>query len=218
MNRFLDFINSLIRGILEYYIHYRKFKNVRIGKNAYVELNCQMGNSISIGGGCIIESTEIDDYSYVNYNSIIKSASIGKFCSIGPNVVIGLGNHPTSMFVSTSPRFYLKEHFAEKDFFDQFTKVKIGNDVWIGANTTIINGITIGDGAIIGANTLVNKNVEPYTIVGGVPARKLKKRFQNEEIDFLLKFKWWDKDINWIKNNYKLFHSIKIMRNEFPRI
>ncbi|MCL4154773.1 UNVERIFIED_CONTAM: hypothetical protein GTU68_004383 [Idotea baltica] len=74
----------------------------------------------------------------------------------------------------------------------------IGNDVWIGYNATIMAGITIGDGAIIATNATVVKDVAPYTIVGGNPAREIRKRFSDKEIEKLLDLKWWDRDINWI--------------------
>tara|TARA_R110002050_G_scaffold98117_1_gene203854 strand:- start:7752 stop:8399 length:648 start_codon:yes stop_codon:yes gene_type:complete len=186
-----------------------RFKHVKFGKSTEISLNCSFGQNVNIGGRCILDSVSVGDFSYINYNSIIKVTSIARFCSIGPNVVMGLGNHPSSVFVSTSPHFYLKENFADKDYFDQFSKVHIGNDVWIGANVTVLNGVTIGNGAIIGANSVVTKDVEPFSIVGGVPAKFIRKRFSDKEIEFLQDIAWWTKDIQWIKDNYKNFHSIK---------
>jgi len=85
----------------------------------------------------------------------------------------------------------------------------IGNDVWIGTNAIIMDDITIGDGAIIGAGTIVTKDVKPYSIVVGNPAKHLRFRFEEDEINFLLEFKWWDKDLTWIEENYTKFHDIK---------
>ena len=110
----------------------------------------------------VLSAELIGDYSYVNYNSIIHCCHIGKFCSIGPNVVAGLGNHPVEKNVTTSPRLFLKGKFLLEDRYDQFAIVTIGNDVWIGANVTIVNGVTIGDGAVIGANSIVTKDIPPY--------------------------------------------------------
>lgn len=205
---------SVFRYFINKFLSFKKYQHVKIGSNARINLNCSFGKNINIGSGCRIDSSQIGDYSYVNYNSIIKQTKIGKFCSIGPNTVIGLGNHPSSVFVSTSPHFYSKENFADKDYFDQFKRVYIGNDVWIGANVTVLNGVTIGDGAIIGANTFVNKNIESFSIVGGVPAKLIRQRFLKEQIEFLNKCKWWNKDTEWIKNNYKRFHSIKDFIND----
>lgn len=135
-------------------------------------------------------NTKIDDYSYVSNNSIIHNCKIGKFCSIGPNVVIGFGEHPTS-FISTSPLFYAANEgmfntnlYTTNSFIQNDAKkiVQIGNDVWIGANVYIKNGITIGDGAVIGAGAIVTSSVQPYAIVVGVPAKVLRYRFSQEKI------------------------------------
>ena len=82
--------------------------------------------------------------------------------------------------------------------------------MWIGANVTILDGITIGDGAISGAGSVVTRDVPPYAIVGGTPARIIRFRFTDEEIRFLLKFRWWDKDQTWIRENGELFEDIKL--------
>jgi tetrahydrodipicolinate N-succinyltransferase len=79
----------------------------------------------------------------------------------------------------------------------------------------LIDGVTIGDGAIIGAGAVVTKDVPPYAIVGGIPARLIKYRFEPDEIEFLLKLKWWDKDLEWIKNNSKLFNNIKKLMQSY---
>jgi len=108
--------------------------------------------------------------------------------------------------------------YVSKNKFQEFSKnvsnsneysINVGNDVWISANVTILDGVKIGDGAIIASNSLVNKDVEPYTIVGGVPAKPIKTRFEKDEIDFLLKFKWWNKSLNWIEENSDKFTDIK---------
>ena len=85
----------------------------------------------------------------------------------------------------------------------------IGNDVWIGLNATILDGVTIGDGAIVAAGAVVTKDVPPYAVVGGVPAKIIKYRFTESQIDFLLKFRWWEKDRKWIQQNYKRFQDIE---------
>ena len=85
----------------------------------------------------------------------------------------------------------------------------IGNDVWIGLNATILDGVTIGDGAIVAAGAVVTKDVPPYAVVAGVPAKIIKYRFTESQIDFLLKFRWWEKDRKWIQQNYKRFQDIE---------
>jgi acetyltransferase-like isoleucine patch superfamily enzyme len=87
--------------------------------------------------------------------------------------------------------------------------VTIGNDVWLGANVIVLDNITIADGAIVAANSVVTKDVPPYAIVGGTPAKLIKYRFDEADIAFLLEYQWWDKDINWLRENLSLFHDIR---------
>ena len=144
----------------------------------------------------MIRDSRVDDFSYVSYNCMINNCSIGKFCSIATGAKIGLGIHPLN-FISTSPLFYsksnpLRQSLVEKSSFTQSKLTRIGNDVWIGANATILDGINVGDGAVIGANSVVTKDVEPYSIVGGVPAKKIKSRFSPKIIEMLMESAWWN--------------------------
>lgn len=166
---------------------------------------------VKIQRQCYFYNSSIDSYTYfAGFNSVMN-AKVGKFCSIGANVCIGPGRHPLD-FVSTSPVFYSTHKqcgitFADKSYYNEMGQVRIGNDVWIGTNAVILDDITIGDGAVIAAGAVVTKNVEPYTIVGGIPAKVIKKRFSAETIEKLLLFQWWNKDSGWLEENYKLFHN-----------
>lgn len=176
-----------------------RLKNVHFGRFNTFYNNIEISNSI------------IDDFVYVADDTKISRATIGKFCSIGPNVRIGLGLHPTNL-ISTFPAFYSTRRqcqitFTDTNFYNEIGAVKIGNDVWIGCNSLIMDNITIGDGAIIAAGSVVTRNVEPYSVVGGVPARLIKKRFSDHEIKTLMEFRWWDREIEWIKSNMILFHD-----------
>ncbi len=128
---------------------------------------------------------------------------IGKFCQIATGVrfVMNGSNHAMNG-VSTYP-FKVFGGEWSKASLDVKCKgdIVIGNDVWIGNSATIMQGVKIGDGAIIGTNSLVTKDVEPYTIVGGNPAREIRKRFDDETIMLLLKLKWWDWEIDRITRN-----------------
>jgi virginiamycin A acetyltransferase len=129
---------------------------------------------------------------------------IGKFCQIAAGVefVMNGANHQMNA-VSTFPFFTLEGWDAsapQKSDMPLKGDTVIGNDVWIGQNATIMPGVHIGDGGIIGANSLVSKDVEPYTIVAGNPIRVIRKRFDDELIDLLECFKWWDKSIEEINN------------------
>lgn len=151
----------------------------------------------------------MDDYSYIGKCSIIHDTKIGKFCSISACCVIGLPSHPTN-HLSTSPLFTspsnaLKETWVYEKVYKSEISVDIGNDVWIGYGAMIPNNIKVGDGAIIAAGAVVTKDVPPYAIVGGVPARVIKYRFSQDVIGRLLQLHFWDHSINEIKKNIDLF-------------
>jgi acetyltransferase-like isoleucine patch superfamily enzyme len=138
---------------------------------------------------------------------------IGNFTSIAENVTILLGgNHPTD-WVSTFPFGMVFDDYRDQHYsHSTATKgdVIIGNDVWIGLNTIILSGVEIGDGAVVGAGSIVTKNVDPYTIVGGNPAKLIKRRFSEDNIDNLLRIRWWNWDIEKIKDNLHLILSDNI--------
>lgn len=152
--------------------------------------------------------------SYIGPNSEI-TANIGRFSSIAPYVRTNLGVHPyTYPFVTTCPMFFSTQKqngisFANRIVFTEFTSpTTIGNDVWVGENVFIGGGLTIGDGAVVLAGAVVMKDVPPYAIVGGVPAKVIKYRYDKETIDFLLNVKWWDMDVEWLQENWELLCDI----------
>ncbi len=165
-------------------------RTARLGKNV------SLGKQVTLEYGSSILAQKIGDYTYINKYCLVDKnvSSIGKFCSIAYNVRIGLGGHPTD-WLSTHPFAYNKSYgFVDKDkvWTTGSEETVVGNDVWIGANSTVLAGVKIGDGAIIGAHSLVNKDVEPYSIVIGVPAKHLRYRHSDEVIQKLLKTEWWN--------------------------
>lgn len=153
-----------------------------------------------------LRDVEIGRFSYVNRDSQVYSAEIGNFVCIGPGVIIGPGEHPTSGYISSHPMFYsLNNHgfpvLADKQEFEEFPVTKIGNDVWIGARAILKSGIRVGDGAIIAAGAVVTKDVEPYSVVGGVPAKHIRYRFEPNEIKLIRNSQWWNNDIEWLKEH-----------------
>lgn len=199
-----------------------KYKHLKVGYNARL-MNVIFGKYNLIGRNVTILNSSIDDFSYISDDSVISETTMGKFCSIGPNVKIAPGKHPTHTFVSTHPSIYsnppnLLKNFSKEDTYSYKKDIIIGNDVWIGANAVILNGVTIGDGAIIGANSVVTSDVEPYSIVVGTPGKLIKYRFSQDEICFLLKFKWWDKSIEWIELNSKSLLDIKKLTKLNPNL
>lgn len=186
--------------------------NVFVHKTSMVE-NCEFNAWVKIQKECYFYNSRVDSYTYfAGYNSVMN-ATIGKFCSIGSAVLIGPGKHPLD-FVSTSPVFFSIHKqcgttFADISYYKEMGSVKIGNDVWIGASSIILDDVVVGDGAVIAANSVVTSNVEPYTIVGGTPAKIIRKRFSDEIIIKLLDFRWWNKDEEWLRNNFKSFHNLE---------
>lgn len=159
-----------------------------------------------------IYSSTIGDYSYTAAHSYISITEIGKFCSIGPHLLCGYGIHPTDG-LSTAPMFFSswKQNgitLSKQNKIEEREKITIGNDVWIGSNVTILDGITIGDGAIIGAGAVVSKDIPPYAIAVGCPIRIIRYRFTTEQIDALLKIKWWDFDEEQLADVEKYFYEI----------
>lgn len=172
-----------------------------------------------------IQRCKLGYASYISNNSSMYLTKIGRYSCIGPNVHVIRGQHPTTNFVSIHPAFYSPENegssvcyvsnklYEENRWAEDGYAVKIGNDVWIGHNVLLMEGVTVGDGAIIAAGAVVTKNVEPYSIVGGIPAKEIRKRFSNDDINYLLELQWWNKGENWIKENAKYFSDISFLRH-----
>lgn len=175
----------------------RKFPDNEI-ESPHVSLNVSLGKGSKIFNDVVIgENVNIDDYSYINRGTIVSSGSIGKFCSIGPYCQIGLDEHPMEA-LSTSPFTYLRENEVRNNFRNPPI---IGHDVWIAGNVTILRGVEIGTGSVVAAGSVVTKDVKPYEIVGGVPAKKIKNRFDDDKIESLLNSLWWDNPLDEIKEH-----------------
>lgn len=214
-------INNILRLFSPRYIKQllkqKKIYSQNKGKNLIVGLECvlnetEFGKNNFIGNQTFFSNSSIGDYSYIGTKSSIFMTKIGKFCSIASGVKIVLGSHPTHL-ISLHPTFYANnkpfETFSDKTYFQEYYEVEIGNDVWIGDDVVIPGGVRIGDGAVIAARAVVTKDVEPYSVVGGVPAKHIKYRFSEDNIELLKEFKWWNKDEEWLRKNFKKFHNEK---------
>ncbi|MDR0605709.1 MAG: CatB-related O-acetyltransferase [Bacteroidales bacterium] len=156
---------------------------------------------------------------YIGGFSKLESGIIGRFCCIAPYVEVIYGQHPLGNYVSVHPAFYslLKQGgftFVENQKFQDFDLIDgkysfvIGNDVWLGYGVKIMEGLTVGDGAVVAAGSVVTNNIPPYEIWGGVPARKIKDRFPDEIKCKLDEIKWWNFDMNKLKTQAYLFTDI----------
>lgn len=158
-----------------------------------------MSSRIGVGAGIAREvvvnsNVTIGDYSYLNQGVIVSSGSIGKFCSVAPRAQIGPEEHPVDL-VSTSPHVYLPMIKRNPSLgVEEFSSPpRIGNDVWIGSAAIVLQGVSIGDGAIVGAGSVVTRDVPPYAVAVGVPARILRYRFSPVIVRALLLLAWWDR-------------------------
>lgn len=156
----------------------------------------QIDQTSTIYPGCNIVHTKMDRCSYIGHDSTIINTTIGSFCSISDNVFIGGAEHPTN-WVSMSPVFEQVKHSGAKKHYSQKVlptskMTVIGNDVWIGHAAIIKAGVTIGNGAVVAAGAVVTKDVEPYSIVAGVPATVRKYRFSEELINAFDRVQWWN--------------------------
>ncbi len=158
----------------------------------------QIGRRCEILANTRIEYASLGDYSYLGENCDVADAVIGKFTAIANSVRIGAPNHPMGRAsqhrFTYCPEYYEGTATRDRDFFAdrRSDRVIVGNDVWIGHAAILLPGVTVGDGAVIAAGAVVSRDVEPYTIVGGVPARAIRKRFDAAVADSLRRIAWWD--------------------------
>lgn len=196
-------------------------EKLRISSSAFIGPCVELGGFNFIGNGVVINYCELGYGSGVSARSKLDYVKLGKYSLVGPEVTVIRGQHPSSSFVSINPIFYtsgckdMKFGYVEEDVFEENRwceenfSVVIGNDAWIGQRASVMEGVRIGDGAIVAAGAMVVKDVEPYTIVGGVPAKYIRSRFSEEEKQFLEKIQWWNRSEEWLKENAQYFYDVK---------
>ena len=178
-------------------------------KRSYYKINCdatvnsgdvavplKLGRKVWVDPGVVIfPGVEIGDYTSINRNTLIESGSIGKFCSIAANVSIGMAEHPMH-HLCTHVATYDAPVFGLITSDKQVQQVKraphIGHDVWVARGATVLRGVTIGDGAVVAAGSMVTKDVPPFAVVAGNPARIVKYRFDQDVVEKILAMRWWD--------------------------
>lgn len=215
-------MESIIKGICFFLkkLYLKYFKHCIFRRSSSLDWPTIFEGSNSLSKGAELRSSYIGYASYLAEEAKLTQCYIGRYSCIGPYVYTVIGKHPTD-FVSIHPAFfsmgkqsgftYVKEQkyeeFCKKKYMSKYS-IWIGNDVWIGARAVLMDGIRIGDGAIIGAGAIVTKDVAPYSIVTGIPGRIYKYRFDDNEREFLLKLKWWDKSQEWLQEHAEYFDNI----------
>ena len=167
-----------------------------------------LASHVKVMPGCRLDRASVGKYTYFGADTRCILADVGAFCSFAGGIRIGGGSHAMH-FVSTSPVFASGKNVFETNFsqhaFDPYVRTRIGNDVWIGSGACIKGGVTIGDGAVIGMGSVVTKDVGPYEVWAGNPARLIKTRFDEATIKDLLALKWWDWADEEIRRSAHLF-------------
>ncbi len=184
-------------------------------------LSC-ISRKAKVYGRVQVSNSTMDDYSYVGRDARIIHSDIGKFCSIAGETIVGMGTHTldklSSSSIFTEAKNGTSHSWVNTSTVNPYERVKIGNDVWIGMRAMILGGKTIGDGAVIAAGAVVTKDVPPYAIVAGVPARVIRYRFSQEIIDRLEVLQWWNLPEDVLKKNIPLFQSDQIDLEKIERI
>ncbi len=189
-------------------------KRFLVHKSATI-INSSLVGDVFIEEGCRISKSELNGkISVGRFTSIngpstaivskVNSVSIGAFCSIARNVLIQEYNHK----IHTLSTSFIRKWIFDEPYINDISskgRIQIGNDVWIGANVVVLSGVQIGDGAVVGANSTVTRDIAPYTVVSGSPARKIGLRFDREVVEKLLSLKWWNWSIERIRKNRDLF-------------
>lgn len=195
-------------GILYYYSKFiKKFLRGKCIADSKIDRTAR------INSGCTIYSSKIGRYSYLGYDCVVINTIIGSFCSLASGIHIGEAEHPTE-WVSTSPVFQnvsnssISKRFAKHDV-PKGKETYIGHDVWIGTNAIIKAGVHISTGAIVASGAVVTKDVEPYAIVGGCPAKVIRYRFDDDIIRKLLDSKWWEMNDEELRSHAKHINNPK---------
>ena len=219
-------ISLLFRSVKDFVLRWKYYISLKLkfrGKARFNTTTKIDPTSTFEGANVIGDNTKFrGSIGYGSYicNDCSIIGNVGRFTSIAAEVKNAQGVHPiTTPYATTSPMFFsLKKQagitFAKEQLFDEMkSPIQIGNDCWIGQRAFFVGGLTVGDGAVVLAGAIVTKDVPPYAVVGGVPAKVLKYRYDEETIAFLLEKKWWSMPIDWLKENSELLCDIEKLKD-----
>lgn len=183
--RILLFVPGLLTGLFQAGkdsardIHNCLRFRARVGRGSTLNAGTRLAPHVRIYPGCVVNDTVVGDWTYLARRCEVKNATIGRYCSIGSEVIIGPGRHPVDRF-STSPVFYSPSSpcgsYVDGPAFEEYLPVTIGNDVWIGSRAIVLDGVRIGDGAIIGAGAIVTRDIPAGAVAVGAPAKVISQR------------------------------------------
>ena len=156
----------------------------------------------------------VGDRTYIETGCRLSATDIGKYVSIGPYTIVGPPEHPVDGYASTHPAFYRHVpafgwDYVARDQRQEMSRTTVGSDVWIASGVVVLSGRVVGDGAVVAAGAVVNNDVPPYAIVGGVPAKVLRYRYDEQTVQRLLKLRWWDQGEEWIRQHVEEFRDVQ---------
>lgn len=226
-----------IKNVLKEMVNSATCKKNHVPESCRIHYSCRIRGTVMEGKNKLSRGAKIENgclgyASYLGMYSDLSGCKVGKFSSIAQNVKIIVGRHPVKGFVSTYPAFYSTKFgggeewtfvkqtkFEEYEWTDDQRKfyAEIGNDVWIGADVSLLQGCVIHDGAVVATGAVVTKDVPPYAVVGGVPAHVIGYRFTEEERSYLLKTKWWELDPKELQDMADAFEDFEVFRKVMDR-
>lgn len=200
------------------YLYSKFFKRVVRGTSI---LNSDIAKTAKVYSGSTFYNSRLGRYSYVGYDSEVVNCDIGTFCSIANGFIAGGAKHPLE-WLSTSPVFYdvgggTNHHLGYLSM-EKTARTYIGNDVWIGSRAIILQGVHIETGAVVGAGAVVTKDVPPYAVVAGCPAKIIRYRFDNDVICRLLKSEWWLLPDNQLRKLAKFINKPNVFLYELEKL